>query len=260
MQEHFDTCTLEQTDVFNKFPKLWEKSRNIIVELSDYYDVDVDFKYDYLIAFDLESINHKIIEKVGEKLKYVGKHIPVSVSIATNVPEFEEEKFILSEKPKELTKVMFEYFDKIAIKAKKMMLQKMQPLICCLDDKCLTQVESYCSVIPIVGFNSSFYDINLLSDEGFINEIIARDKNPFVIKEGNKYKVIKTQNFMFLDQMYFCAPGTSLASFIKAYDVDENKGWFPYEWFDSYTKLDYPVASLQVTDFYSSLKDEAMTQ
>ena len=59
MQRHFDTCMLEQTDVFNKFPKLWEKSRNLIVELSDYYEVDVDFKYDYLITFDLESIIKK---------------------------------------------------------------------------------------------------------------------------------------------------------------------------------------------------------
>ena len=27
-----------------------------IVELSDNYDVNVDYKYDYMIAFDLESI------------------------------------------------------------------------------------------------------------------------------------------------------------------------------------------------------------
>jgi hypothetical protein len=58
IQRHFDTCALEQKDEFNKFPKLWEKARNIIVELTDYYDVDADFKYDYLIAFDLESFIH----------------------------------------------------------------------------------------------------------------------------------------------------------------------------------------------------------
>jgi hypothetical protein len=259
IQRHFDTCVLEQKDEFNKFPKLWEKSRNIIVELADYYDVDVDFKYDYLIAFDLESIIHKIIEKLGKKLTYVGKHIPVSASIATNVPGFEEVKFILSENPKELTKLMFEHFDQIAIKAKEMMLQKMRSLAC-LDKKDFAKVESYCSAIPIVGFNSGFYDINLLANEGFINELTARDKNPFVIKEGNKYKVIKTENFIFLDQMHYCAAGTSLASFIKAYDVGENKGWFPYEWFDSYDKLEYPVKKLKITDFYSSLKDEAMSQ
>jgi hypothetical protein len=65
---------------------------------------------------------------------------------------------------------------------------------------------------------------------------------------------------MFLDQMAYCGAGTALSSFIKAYDVGENKGWFPYEWFDSYDKLDYPVKKLKITDFYSSLKDEAMSQ
>ena len=29
--------------------------------------------------------------------------------------------------------------------------------------------------------------------------------------------------------MNYCAPGTNLDKFIKAYDIDENKGLFPYE-------------------------------
>src|SRR6267154_5444752 len=174
MQTHFDTCVLEQKDVFNMYPKLWEKSRNLIVELSDYYDVDIDFKYNYLITFDLESIIQKIINKEEEdKLTYVSKHIPVSVSTATNVPGYEKVKFILSENPKEITKLMFEYFDEITLKSKEMMIQKMKPLLDCLEGKHLEQVESYCSVIPIVGFNTSFYDINLIANEGFINEILT---------------------------------------------------------------------------------------
>jgi hypothetical protein len=70
---------------------------------------------------------------------------------------------------------MFEHFDQIASKAKVMMLQKMRSLAS-LDKKVFTKVESYCSAISIVGFNSGFCDINLLANEGFINEIISRDK------------------------------------------------------------------------------------
>jgi len=260
MQEHFDHCKLEQSDAFNKFPKLWEKNRNIIVELSDYYDINIDFKYDYLITFDIESIIQKISQQVSDKLKYISKHLPVSVSVATNVPGFEEEKFILSENPKELVKIMFEYFDEIAEKAKELMITKMHPLLVELEGKNRDQVISYCSIIPIVGFNTGFYDINVLADEGFITEIINRDAKPLVIKEANRYKVIKTETFLFLDQMNYCAAGTSLSNFINAYDIGEQKGWFPYEWFDSYSKLDYPVKNLQMSDFYSSLKDENITQ
>ena len=38
--------------------------------------------------------------------------------------------------------------------------------------------------------------------------------------------------------MNFLAGATSLDSFLKAYKSEELKGYFPYEWFDSFTKLD----------------------
>ena len=38
--------------------------------------------------------------------------------------------------------------------------------------------------------------------------------------------------------MNFLAGATSLDSFLKAYQSEETKGYFPYEWFDSFTKLD----------------------
>ena len=91
-----------------------------------------------------------------------------------------------------------------------------------------------------------------------MKEIFKRDKNPFVIKNGTRYKVIQTKQFTFLDQMNYCAAGTSLRKFIKAYDIDEEKGHFPYEWFDSYEKLDYLISDLKIEDFDSSLKNTKM--
>ena len=56
--------------------------RNDIVELADWFD----YKYDYLITFDLESILKKIIETKSDKLQFVMKDILVSASIVSNVP------------------------------------------------------------------------------------------------------------------------------------------------------------------------------
>jgi len=98
--------------------------------------------------------------------------------------------------------------------------------------------------------------VGLLSKDGFINNIISRDSNPFIIKDCNRYKVIKTNQFIFLDQMSYTAAGTSLTKFIKAYDINIKKGKFPYEWFDSYDKLNYLVNDLKQSDFYSSLKNK----
>jgi len=91
--------------------------------------------------------------------------------------------------------------------------------------------------LSIIGFNSSFYDVGLLSKDGFINNIKSRDSQPFIIKDCNRYKVIKTKQFTFLDQMSYCAAGTSLKKFINAYDIKLKIGKFPYEWFDSYDKI-----------------------
>jgi len=82
------------------------------------------------------------------------------------------------------------------------------------------KLVDYCLSLPIVGFNSSFYDIGLLSKDGFINNLIVHDSTPFIIKECNRYKVIKTKQFIFLDQLSYCAAGTSLKKCIKAYDIN----------------------------------------
>jgi len=157
---------------------------------------------------------------------------------------------------------MFQYFDTVVKKSKKLMMQKLKPLTKKIQnhynerekENMLRVIESYCSNIPVVGFNSSFYDVNLLTNYGFMKEILERDESPFIIKSGTRYKVIKTTQFTFLDQMSYCAAGTSLQKFIKAYDVAEEKGYFPYEWFDSYEKLEFLISDLKIEDFNSTLK------
>ncbi|HLX53663.1 MAG TPA: hypothetical protein VKR58_06965 [Aquella sp.] len=121
-------------------------------------------------------------------------------------------------------------------------------------------IEDYCSNIPIIGFNSGGYDINLVSNSSFIKEIYKRGKKPFVIKNGNKYKLIKTNTFTFLDQQNYCAAGTDLRNFIKAYTSGEQKGYFPYEWFTSFEKLDYLVSDLKIEHFNSLLKNTVMSK
>ena len=103
--------------------------RNDIVELGEWFNVDCDYRHDYLITFDLESMMQKINETQGDKLTFVSKHIPVSASIATNVSGFESEYFILSTDPHVICKQMFEYFDKVAEKSKLLMTDKLKGLI-----------------------------------------------------------------------------------------------------------------------------------
>jgi len=62
-----------------------------------------------------------------------------------------------------------------------------------------------------------------------MHEIYKKDQKPFIIPDGNRYKVIKTKQFIFLNQMWYFAARTLLSSFIIAYDAKESKSHFLYK-------------------------------
>ena len=82
----------------------------------------------------------------------------------------------------------------VAEKSKQLMLDKMKILLERIKvhynegekEKFLTIVESYCSNILVVGFNSSFYDINLAARYGFMKEILSHDPSPMIIKSRTR--------------------------------------------------------------------------
>jgi len=68
-----------------------------------------------------------------------------------------------------------------------------------LNKKNANKLKIYICLLPIVGFNSSFCNVGLLNNNGLMHEIYKRDQKPIIIKDGNRYKVIKTKQFIFLD-------------------------------------------------------------
>jgi hypothetical protein len=49
LMKHLESCTLKQRDTFEKYPKVYERKRNEIVELCDYFDEeDSIFTHDYI--------------------------------------------------------------------------------------------------------------------------------------------------------------------------------------------------------------------
>ena len=112
---------------------------------------------------------------------------------------------------------------------------------------------AYCSQLPVLGFNSARYDINLIISKFPKHLNISNDEHSFVVKKSNSYLCISTEFFRFLDISQYLAPGCSYSKFLKAYQVDEQKSFFPYEWFDSVEKLNFPSLP-EYNAFYSSLK------
>jgi len=66
-------------------------------------------------------------------------------------------------------------------------------------------------------------------------------------------------NKKFLDIKNYIAPGFDYAKFIRAYEVEQQKFYWPYEWFKNFQKLDEPTLPPHEA-FYSSLKKENINQ
>ena len=66
-----------------------------------------------------------------------------------------------------------------------------------------------------------------------------------------------TWGFHFLDIISYLAPVVSYEKWTKAYGCTAKKSWFPYDWFDSPEKLDYPVPP-GYPEWYSRLKEGYM--
>jgi hypothetical protein len=111
----------------------------------------------------------------------------------------------------------------------------------------------YCNQIPILGFNSSKYDLNLILPL-IVRELIGKKgQKTFVIKKNTSYCCFANEDFRFLDISHYLAPGFSYSSFLKCFQIKEKKFYFPYEWFDCVEKLDHEELP-EYDSFHSDLK------
>ena len=82
---------------------------------------------------------------------------------------------------------------------------------------------------------------------------LAEISNVNVAKKENSYMFLSTPKFKFLDIKSYLAPGLSYAAWCRAYGTELQKLVFPYEWLDSFEKLNHK-GPVKYEDFYSSLK------
>lgn len=363
LHRHEKNCSIKTIHVFPG--RFYEKKKTIFDELRE-IDIIVqtsDEYFPWFIVFDFEAILKKVNESsVTSKLQIERIHQPISVSICSNVPDFENERFILNETTEELLQEMVLYMEKINTKVYELAKEKwcdvfkklnslveywkpndhqdlkqssdlqtdaMDTLECeppsklflkklekkniyqefqknllkdtwtinynehSSDSECLSEIDcenesesdceietnetnrvkiimhnhvkrvlsnftNYCLQVPVLGFNSSKYDLNLVKNK--LAKILGmHDQNQtFVIKRNNSYTCIATPKFRFLDMNQYLAAGTSYSKFLKAYGVEEEKGFFPYEWFDSTDKLDDTKLPPMGDDWFSSLKQKSV--
>ena len=228
--------------------------------------------YPYFIVYDFEAICQKINEKQTDELTITAKHIPVSVAINDNLTK--KPSFIVEEDPKKLAERFVVELLKRARQIEETVWLS-NPVLGVYkkfneDDKgeqyggylinearvklSKETAKSYVNwvkQVPVFGFNSGRYDINMIKEYFVKNLTSLSDVN--VAKKENSYMFLSTPNFKFLDIKNFLAPGLSYDAWCRAYGCELQKLAFPYEWFDSFEKLNH-IGPVKYEEFYSSLK------
>ena len=210
--------------------------------------------YPYFIVYDFEAILEKMNEPQTEELNITSRHVAVSVAINDNLTN--EPVFIVDQDPENLIK---SFVEDLKERQKKIAeeVNSLYPLPKSTDDRVNLPKnvrnlwKTWVEQVPVFGFNSGSYDINMIKE--FFVKDLAEISNVNVAKKGNSYMFLSTPKFKFLDIKSYLAPGLSYAAWCRAYGTELQKLVFPYEWLDSFEKLKHK-GPVKYEDFYSSLK------
>ena len=245
--------------------------------------------YPYRATFDFECFfdRHNLPADTNT-LQWSARHVPLSVSVASNVPGHEDAQcYITNGDSDKLVADMMSHLHAVSDAAFESLkpsyesvLDKLKMLKeewdsaeeeCGLEEaeseanadesktnpfkKLLDQLFSWLHQLPVIGFNSGKYDLNMIK-RSFVPLLISN--NAAVIKRQNTYMCLYTDKLKFLDMVNFLAPGVSYDKYLKAYGCELQKGHFPYEYMDNLRKLDDCALPPQAA-FYSQLKNEGIS-
>ena len=275
---HLKTCkervkNIYPRGVYSLRETLFEKLDNFSITYPEDYALFRNF-----VVFDFEAICVQSVEANNTlTTSWIGTHVPVSVSISSNLLDepvflcendpnrliisFVAQLETLAAKNKADLRPNFlaaeaEIKTRLNdVSSRLQIISETQPNISSEKDdsnatKSFLRIQqkqlldlqrhfnNYVDTLPVFGFNSGKYDLNLI--KAYIIPHLLNDRaiQPTVIKKANQFISFKFGDIQFLDILNFLAGATSLDSFLKAYQSEETKGCFPYEWFDSFTKLD----------------------
>ncbi|KAI8516762.1 hypothetical protein Bbelb_053430 [Branchiostoma belcheri] len=218
--------------------------------------------YPYRACFDIECLLKPLSDpNTTPKLQWETVHELLSVSVASNVPGYTEPVCFVSEgEPAEVAEKLLDHLTQISQESygllsakfswiKKLEKRRKKHYM----TKLMEEFEKYLKQLVVLSFNGGKYDLNAVK-KVFLPLLLRSTSKLRPIKKNNNYMSIETDDLKFLDLINYVAPGFSYSILLKAYDCEETKGFFPYEWMDSLDKLDEP--RLPGPDaFHSKLRD-----
>ena len=240
--------------------------------------------FPYRATFDFECyFSDERLPVNSDKLQWSARHVPLSVSVASNVPGNEPAQcYVTDGDSDKLVADMMDHLTAISDAAYESLLPLYADVLEELKTRkeawdeeeeeeeengkktvnpCNTlekQLQTWLRQLPVIGFNSGHYDLNVVKKFFIPYMLKGNDKTRFVIKRQNTFMCFSTTNLKFLDVTQYLAPGVSYDKYLKAYGCELQKGHFPYEYMDDLHKLEDRALPPQAA-FFSRLKNEGIS-
>ena len=242
--------------------------------------------YPYRATFDFECyFTGDTLPADTDHVQWVARHIPLSVSVASNVPGYEPAQcYVTDGDADKLVANMMDHLIAISDAAFGALVSLYADVLDELNarkhaweeveakaqkkgkeinpyEKLIQQLLGWLRQLPVIGFNSGHYDLNAIK-KFFVPLLIrnsaAERASCFVIKRQNNFMCLTTDRLKFLDILNYLAPGFNYDKYLKAYGCELQKGHFPYEYMDGVGKLDDRALPPQ-SAFFSQLKNEGIS-
>jgi len=245
---------------------LFKRLREVLIPVDESEE-----EYEWFACFDVECLLKDLPQNEKANSACISEHQCVSIAVSSNVPGFQEGVCFVQPSSSKLVEEMLRYLHLVQEKASELVgiqlrgpCEKLKDKLTNSDCKkerlelrrLLSELETFIERLPVLGFNSSRYDILVLREQLLSQLNLPEDERAFVCKKETGYLCINTSHFSFLDCLLYLSPGTSLNDFLLGYaseDPDQKKFWFPYEKLRCLSDLqsrDMPVYN----DYFSSLK------
>ena len=240
--------------------------------------------YPYRATFDFESFfTGDTLPADNDHVQWVARHIPLSVSVASNVPGYEPAMcFVTYGDADKLVGSMMTRLNTTSDAAFASLLPLYADVLAHLYARkhaweeeskeeeeeeeaeegrnnpyktLIGQLLGWLRQLPVIGFNSGKYDLNMIK-RSFVPLLISN--NAHVIKRQNTYMCLYTDKLKFLDICNYLAPGFSYAKYLTAYGCAQQKGHFPYEYMNDLCKLEDHALPPQ-SAFFSRITSEGIS-
>ena len=253
--------------------------------------------YPYWMTYDIESLLLKSdLPQSTTTTTYHSRHELVSVSVCTNIPGYEEPKcFIRHSTVDQCVDRFVSYVEEAAFKAEELLRPKYRRLLrkirnfiqdrnaaegkyaeetfsnprtyksranlCDIQGK----IDMWLRQVPLVSFNGQNYDLHVMK-AALVRSLQAVDENgkekttiEHVVKKQEALACISTDRLRILDMVNIIGAGYTYDKYLKAFDVEQRKGYFPYEWLDDLSKLDEKTLP-PIEAFFSKLRGQTITE